>query len=323
MGLEDVFKEGPLPTQTLTIPATATAPCCHGRASPMEPTALPPKPLLVIIPSQEGDYPVLFFLHGYLLLNSYYSQLFRHIASHGYITIAPQMYTAAGPDATPEIRDAVAITEWLPTGLSGRLPAHVRPDLQKVAVAGHSRGGKVAFGAALGRATPPPSLPYAAVVGVDPVDGMAAGRQTPPMILGYGDHDFNNSIPALVIGSGLGPVRRNPLFPPCAPAGVNHVDFFRECRAPAYHFVATEYGHQDFLDDETGGVRGRATYCLCKNGTAREPMRRFAAGVIVAFLNAWLRNDSADLQDVLANPSRAPVKMEPPECYFLEKVPTL
>ena len=42
-----------------------------------------------------------------------------------------------------------------------------------------------------------------------------------------------------------------------------------------------DYGHDDMVDDETKGVRGKATYCLCKNGKAREPMRRF----VVEFLD--------------------------------------
>ncbi|GLJ53801.1 hypothetical protein SUGI_1148430 [Cryptomeria japonica] len=306
MQVEDVFKQGPLPTQTLTIAQA------RGRSTGNV-IPFPPKPLMLIVPSVQGDYPILLFLHGYVLVNYFYSQLLQHIASHGYITIAPQMYTTAGADTTGEIADAVAITEWLRAGLCQHLPEKVQPDFQKLAIAGHSRGGKVAFGAALGRTPVLPSSPYAALLGIDPVDGMGAGKQTPPPILTYKEHSFTGNIPTLVIGSGLGPVKRNPLFPPCAPAGVNHVDFFRECCAPAYHFVAVEYGHVDFLDDETSGVRGKSSYCLCKNGVAREPMRRFSGGVMVAFLNAWLRNKAEVLDELVANPSLAPVKVEAPD----------
>ncbi|XP_057842284.2 chlorophyllase-2 [Cryptomeria japonica] len=296
MRVEDVFKLGPLPTQTLTI--------SQGSA----------KPLMLVVPSVQGDYPVLLFLHGYLLVNSFYTQLLQHIASHGYITIAPQMYTVAGANASGEIDDAVAITEWLRAELSEHLPENVQPDFKKVAIAGHSRGGKVAFGVALGRSTIPPSLPFAALLGIDPVDG------TVPLILTQKDHSLSVNIPTLVIGSGLGPVKRNPLFPPCAPAGMNHVEFFRECCTPAYHFVAVEYGHMDFLDDKTGGVRGTTSYCMCKNGTEREPMRRFGGGIIVAFLNAWLKKEAEVLDELLANPSLIPIKVDTPECHLLQSV---
>lgn len=54
---------------------------------------LPPKPLLIGMPSDDagGEFPVLILLHGYLLLNSFYSQLILHVASHGFIVIAPQV----------------------------------------------------------------------------------------------------------------------------------------------------------------------------------------------------------------------------------------
>ncbi|KAL3507841.1 hypothetical protein ACH5RR_033223 [Cinchona calisaya] len=50
-----------------------------------------PKPLLIVTPSEVGEFPVLLFIHGYLLSNSFYSQLLQHVASHGFIVIAPQV----------------------------------------------------------------------------------------------------------------------------------------------------------------------------------------------------------------------------------------
>lgn len=51
----------------------------------------PPKPLLVASPVEDGEYPVVVFLHGYLLYNSFYSQLLNHVASHGFIVVGPQV----------------------------------------------------------------------------------------------------------------------------------------------------------------------------------------------------------------------------------------
>lgn len=99
----------------------------------------------------------------------------------------------------------------------------------------------------------------------------------------------------LVVGSGLGEVRQNPLFPPCAPKGVNHEDFYNECCKPTYYFVAKDYGHLDMLDDDTKGIRGKTSYCLCKNGESRLPMRKFVGGILVAFLKAYLEGDSREL----------------------------
>ncbi|XP_022748971.1 chlorophyllase-2, chloroplastic-like [Durio zibethinus] len=269
----------------------------------------PPKPLLIATPSEKGEFPLLVFLHGYLLYNSFYSQLLQHVASYGFIVIAPQLYTVAGPDATDEIKSTAAITNWLSNGaLQALLPLDVKPNLSKLGLAGHSRGGKVAFALALQKAMT--TLKFTALIGVDPVDGMDKGKQTPPPVLTYVPHSFNLDMAVMVIGSGLGEVKRNPLFPPCAPKGVNHEDFFKECKKPACHFVAKDYGHLDMLDDDTKGIRGRSSYCLCKNGKAREPMRRFVGGVIVAFMKAYLNGDNTDLIAIRDGHETAPVELK-------------
>ncbi|KAE8689725.1 Chlorophyllase-2 [Hibiscus syriacus] len=269
----------------------------------------PPKSLLIATPCEAGEFPVLIFLHGYLLYNSFYSQLLQHVASHGFIVISPQLYTVAGPDATDEIKSTAAITNWLSRGeLQGLLPQLGRPNLSKLALAGHSRGGKVAFALALQKAMA--TLNFSALIGVDPVDGMDSRKQTHPPVLTYAPHSFDLDMAVMVIGSGLGEVRRHPLFPPCAPKGVNHEDFFKECRKPACHFVAKDYGHLDMLDDETKGLRGRSSYCLCKNGKAREPMRRIVGGAIVAFMKDYLNGDQTDLIAIKHGHETAPVELQ-------------
>ncbi|PKU83808.1 chlorophyllase-2, chloroplastic-like [Dendrobium catenatum] len=263
----------------------------------------PPKPLLVSAPCEEGEFPVLVFLHGFLLYNSFYTQLLQHISSHGFIVVAPQLYTIAGPDSSEEISDAAKTTDWLINGLVHILPNQVQPNLNKLAIAGHSRGGKVAFALALGYAKT--SLTFSALMAFDPVDGMDKGKQTNPPILTYIPHSFELKMAALVIGSGLGGLKKNLFFPPCSPQGVSHQDFFDECKSPACHLVAKDYGHLDILDDETKGIRGKATYCLCAHGKAREPMRSFVGGALVAFMRAYLEGDMDDLWSLWDNPELA------------------
>ena len=50
-----------------------------------------PKPLIVALPTEEGEYPVVQFHHGYTLQNTFYTQLISHIASYGFIVVAPQV----------------------------------------------------------------------------------------------------------------------------------------------------------------------------------------------------------------------------------------
>lgn len=51
----------------------------------------PPKEILIVHPIESGTYPVLLFFPGTSLVNSFYSQLFKHISSHGFIVVSPQV----------------------------------------------------------------------------------------------------------------------------------------------------------------------------------------------------------------------------------------
>lgn len=299
------------------MPSTCSSVFAHGKhtvklltvetESSISTSLPPPKPLLIATPCEKGEYPVLILLHGYLLNNYFYSQLLHHLASHGFIVVAPQLYCVAGPDCEEEIKSVATLTDWLIDGLNPVLPHQVTPNLCKLALAGHSRGGKVAFAIALGHAKT--KLKFSALIGIGPVDGMDKGKQTNPPVLTYVPRSFHLDMAALVIGSGLGGVKRNPLFPPCAPEGVSHQDFFDECCSPACHFVGKEYGHLDMLDDETKGVRGKVTYCLCKNGKARKPMREFVGGVMVAFMRGYLEGDMMELLALRDKPELAPIEL--------------
>jgi hypothetical protein len=50
-----------------------------------------PKPLMVVAPTDAGVYPVAVFLHGCNTVNSWYESLLSHVASHGFIAVAPQV----------------------------------------------------------------------------------------------------------------------------------------------------------------------------------------------------------------------------------------
>lgn len=188
------------------------------------------------------------------------------------------------------------------------LPANVQPDLEKLALAGHSRGGKAAFALALGKVETS-ALKLSALIGIDPVDGKKQGMQINPAVLTYLPHSFElDHMPVMVIGTGLGEVK-NGILCACAPKGVNHEEFYNECQAPACHFVAKDYGHLDMLDDETKGFQGTLTYYSCKNGKSREPMRRFAGGIVVVFMKAYLLGDDSDLMAIRNGSVTAPVDL--------------
>lgn len=129
-----------------------------------------------------------------------------------------------------DIAAAAKVADWLPDGLPSVLPKGVEPELSKLALAGHSRGGHTAFSLALGHAKT--QLTFSALIGLDPVAGTGKSSQLQPKILTYEPSSFDMAMPVLVIGTGLGE-EKNIFFPPCAPKDVNHADSTASAGRPA------------------------------------------------------------------------------------------
>ncbi|XP_054800308.1 chlorophyllase-1-like [Prosopis cineraria] len=295
----NVFQHGDIECQPLHVDPSSTS--------------SPPKPLLIFTPIVAAKYPVILFCHGFCLATSGYSNLFNHIASHGYVVVAPQF--CLNCEWMPmmsycEVKCAGDVADWVAEKLQSVLPENVIPNLDQFVTAGHSKGGNTAFAVALGHAKT--KLNISALVGVDPVGGLNKYCKTYPWILKGQAGSFKLTMPVAIIGTGLGPEKADYCCSqPCAPEGVNHENFFFESNPPCAYFVAKEYGHMDMLDDSLG-VIGKVASCLCKNGTgAKDCMRRTVGGLIVAFLRAHLDLRTHDLDAIVANPSLAPATLHP------------
>nr|CAB3483815.1 unnamed protein product [Digitaria exilis] len=290
-----------------------------------------PKPVMVVTPTDAGTYPVAVFLHGCNLVNSWYESLLTHVASHGFIAlygVALNLNDLKDIDATRLVAAWLADKDQgLAHVLADVLGLHgVKPDLSRLALAGHSRGGDTAFATALGlgvatalglggRAngtTPPPlSKSFSALIAVDPVAGLSKEMQVEPKVLTFKPRSLDPGMPVLVFGTGKGPKHIG--GPPCAPAGVNHVEFYDECATtPRCHVVLKDYGHMDMLDD---GVPYVINNCMCMRNLegTKDAARRAIGGVVVAFLRATLEGDDRDLNTVLDNPGLAPAVLDPVE----------
>ncbi|VVA13903.1 PREDICTED: chlorophyllase-2 [Prunus dulcis] len=301
-----VFDKGNFPFKCITE-ETPCSSCFDSSA--------PPKPLLIVTPTVTGTYPVIVLLHGFYLRNYFYQDILQHIASHGYIAVAPQLYGYVPSTGPEEIDSGAKVINWLAKGLQSLLPENVVPDFTKFALSGHSRGGKAAFALALGHAKTALSLKFSVLIGIDPVAGANQHCRTRPHILTYEPQSFNLSIPVTVIGTGLGPEKKNAcMSQPCAPNGVNHKEFFHECKPPCAHFVVKDYGHMDMLDDDPPGLVGALSGCVCKNGTGpKELMRKTVGGIVVSFLKAYLNGEDEDLVAIVEDPAVSPAKLEPVE----------
>ncbi|XP_042513837.1 chlorophyllase-1-like [Macadamia integrifolia] len=273
----------------------------------------PPKSLLIFTPVKAGTYPVLHFLHGFALYNSFYSDLLTHIASHGYIAIAPQLYNPIWPwdSGYDEINSAAAVTNWFSQGLKLVLPEKVEADLTKLALAGHSRGGKAAFALALGTYAQT-LISFSVLIGIDPVAGENKDNQLPPEILTSQEQSLNLGIPVMVVGTGLGCKQAGLLTPPCAPTGVNHEEFFKESKPTRGHMVVTDYGHMDMLNDNPPGIIGQVSGIMCKNGKgSRDVMRKCVGGIVVATIKAYVEKDATVLKAIIDDPTIAPTTLDP------------
>uniref|UniRef100_A0A803LQX1 Chlorophyllase n=1 Tax=Chenopodium quinoa TaxID=63459 RepID=A0A803LQX1_CHEQI len=220
-----------------------------------------------------------------MLSNEDYSVFFNYIASHGFIVVAPKLFRLFPPklpSQQDEIDMAASVANWMPLYLQGVLQRYVtgvEGDLEKLTISGHSRGGKSAFALALGFSNIKLDVTFSALIGVDPVAGRSVNDRTLPHVLTYKPNSFNLSIPVTVIGSGLGNHTIS-----YAPNYVSHQQFYDECKENLLHFVITNF-------------RPKAT------------MRRTLGGIMVAFLNAYFRDDGRQYYAIIANTSLAPTNL--------------
>jgi pimeloyl-ACP methyl ester carboxylesterase len=201
---------------------------------------------------------VVVFFPGFMVSPWSYRRLFASIVSVQTSIVAPQMYRrgpgplAGRPSPSAEAEQGIRVV--------GHVVATHRPD--EVWLAGHSRGGQVAWRVAE-HAHP------SGVVVIDPVDG--AGRRPTTLAATAGPATFTAR--TLVIGAGLGDR--------CAPAAVNHDHFAAAAPPGSSHVVVASMGHGDILDDRPA----RAARRLCGGSADPQHERDTVADLIARFVD--------------------------------------
>ena len=231
-----------------------------------------PRPLRIHAPVDSGTYSVVQFQHGFLSDRRAYDAILSHLASHGFVVVAPQMYPADGiplgkPTAQSEADAARRVVEWAQkhaASVMGSTSADQTPG-----VAGHSRGGKVTW--LLSK-----SVKLPGIFGVDPVDGrggplLSAQPEALPQPLTEGP-------PSAIVGMEIGGA--------CAPEGDNYQHFFENAAAPTRLYQIKGHGHGDMLDDDV------STEGLCFEGPKRQAVQKTVAGLMTAFFRSMLYNDN-------------------------------
>jgi chlorophyllase len=234
-----------------------------------------PKPVRLTAPSTSGTYPIVQFQHGFLSDRRAYDEILTHLASHGFVVVAPQMYPSDGvplgkEGAPEEAQDARRVAQWAQQAAATLMGSAADP--RPLGIAGHSRGGKVTWWL-----TAQEQYPARAIVGVDPVDGkggplLSAQPQALPAPL-------ETAPPSLILGMELGGS--------CAPVGDNFQHFFDLTTPPSVLLLVKGQGHGDMLDADTN------TGGLCAEGPDKAETRRVTGGAMAAFFRWRLQDDDS------------------------------
>ncbi len=252
---------GPFPTQTrsgVTLRA--------GRSTPwlaVYPTGSPvPRPLLIFAP-------------GFQIPSASYAALMTHVATWGFVAVRVDPTTGFSPSHTEMALDVSAVLNDLLAPAA--LPITV--DGARVALSGHSLGGKIAVMAANADSR------IDAVYAFDPVNS-SGGATGQPNILPAGISQ--QTIPfgfagELLDGSGA--------FQACAPLALNYQTFFNAAASTpaAYEWTLDGASHTDFVTnpDQCGFSCG-----FCQTGTLPTTVTHaFMRSSTVAFLRTYLLNE--------------------------------
>lgn len=255
-------------------PSAAGDPAADGTATVTTATAsIPGKtagrtlPATVFTPSTPGPHALVVISPGFQMQRAQYTSYARHLATWGFVVVLTDYAdTGFSADHAKLAADVPAVIAW------ALAQAPLAVDATKLAVAGHSLGGKVSvFAASLD-----PRIK--AVVAWDPVDS------TNPSVAPEKMSGMTAAI--AVVGettNGSGG------FMPCAPAAENFQMFYAAAPSPALAMTIAAADHMDWVDDPT------CTFCtLCTAGTAPNARARTATRrVDVAWLRRQLYADTA------------------------------
>ena len=174
----------------------------------------------------------------------------------------------------------------------------VVPDLERMMISGHSRGGKVAYAMALGLLQSKSYDPhkYVGLFALDPVDGGPGGPTDPPIVI---RKDVALAFPVFILGTEYG---SEDLFVPltaCAPACCNYSAYAKVTHAPVvYHLMALKFGHLDVLDDSIYW-----SSLVCKSGKEKEPLRKVSGALLLAFFESILTHSPTPLSHAISDAS--------------------
>jgi chlorophyllase len=259
-------------------------------------------PLTIFTPNVAGSLPLVIFTHGFQLAASQYKSYGEHLASWGYLVVMPDFPGGliGGPNHRQLKGMLIGVIDWVidnATATGGPLAG--KADVTRIALAGHSMGGKLSLLVASEDSRP------VAVFGVDPVD--AGGGP-----LGGSEEDFPSVTPALMpqitipmvlLGETVNAT--GGLGGACAPAEDNFHQYYLHAESKALEIEVIGANHMSFLDDPACGF----TCSACPEGSDDKAMtrmltRRYMTAFFHVFLwsqdsyRSYLSGDAMDTDEV-------------------------
>jgi pimeloyl-ACP methyl ester carboxylesterase len=229
--------------------------------------------VLLLYPKGTEPLPWVVFSPGFLFTGSAYRSWGELLASHGMATaLVSYAYSLFNPDHRVLVADLLFVLDAIPAEAQRY---GVRLDPSRVALVGHSLGGKLSFLAAAER-------PVQAVVGLDPVDGGAPGVIDPVRFPSAVAAMGSVRAPVLLLGAEYG--KRVKFGTPCAPQDANFRKFFEAAPGPALEVEQRGAGHVDYLDNPNCGL----LCSVCWPGDDPTTTRAQAQSYVLFFLRGYL-----------------------------------
>lgn len=238
--------------------------------------------LLIRRPAEPAGapYPLVVLSHGFQGAGRDNASFADRLATHGFVVIAPTYDGGLASRTHVELADDVVdVVNWaLEQNQAMGSDLFHWIDAEHIGAAGHSRGGKQSFFAALIDAR------IDAVFGLDPVDSGPPFAFDPNAFPSLAPERIGElTIPTGVVGSERGPEGAVA----CAPGEDNWDDYFAAAPSPAFAWLVAGSGHMDFLDE-----CGLA--CLaCAAGDDPAFTRDFSRTTMVAFFQVFLKGEAA------------------------------
>ena len=259
---------------TIDAPIAAGDPALDGPATVTTSTAQIPGATsgrvltaTVFVPSTAGPHALVVVSPGFQMARAQYTSYANHLATWGFVAVLTD-YAESGffVDHQKLANDVTPVIDW------ALAQSSLAIDSSRIAVAGHSLGGKISVFAASQDAR------IKAVIGWDPVDSNNPSVAPEKM---SSVHAAIAVVGETTNASGGGM--------PCAPAADNYRQFFASAPSPAYLLTINAADHMDWVDD------GSCTLCgFCTAGTASpESVHTITRRLDVAWLRRHLFADAS------------------------------